>query len=55
MLTLPGQEVVYMPINVTKAPFDDIKVREAAALAINQKEILRRRLWRRRARWPTPS
>jgi peptide/nickel transport system substrate-binding protein len=39
-LTLPGQEVVYMPINVTKAPFDDIKVREAAAFAINQQEIL---------------
>jgi peptide/nickel transport system substrate-binding protein len=39
-LTLPGQEVVYMPINVTKAPFDDIKVREAVAFAINQQEIL---------------
>jgi peptide/nickel transport system substrate-binding protein len=39
-LTLPGQEVVYMPINVTKAPFTDIKVREAAAFAINQQEIL---------------
>ncbi len=39
-LTLPGLEVVYMPINVTKAPFDDINVRQAAALAINQKEIL---------------
>ncbi|MGB8811567.1 MAG: ABC transporter substrate-binding protein [Paracoccaceae bacterium] len=39
-LTLPGQEVVYMPINVTKAPFDDIKVRQAAAFAINQPEIL---------------
>jgi peptide/nickel transport system substrate-binding protein len=39
-LTLPGQEVVYMPMNVTKAPFTDIKVRQAAALAINQEEIL---------------
>ncbi len=39
-LTLPGQEVVYMPFNVTKAPFDDIKVRQAAALAVNQQEIL---------------
>lgn len=29
-----------MPINVTKAPLDDIKVRQATALAINQKEIL---------------
>lgn len=36
----PGQEVFYMPINVTKAPFTDIKLREAAALAINQGEIL---------------
>ncbi len=39
-LTLPGLEVVYMPINVTKAPFDDIKVREAVAFAVNQQEIL---------------
>jgi peptide/nickel transport system substrate-binding protein len=37
---MPGQDVWYMPINVTKAPFDDIKVREAAAKAINQEEIL---------------
>lgn len=40
ILTLPGQDVYYMPINVTKAPFDDIRVREAAAKAINQEEIL---------------
>ncbi|MCB6179073.1 ABC transporter substrate-binding protein [Rhodobacter sp. Har01] len=40
VLTLPGQDVWYMPINVTKAPFDDILVREAAAKAINQDEIL---------------
>jgi peptide/nickel transport system substrate-binding protein len=40
ILTMPGQDVWYMPINVTKAPFDDIKVREAAAKAINQEEIL---------------
>ncbi|MFV0303488.1 MAG: ABC transporter substrate-binding protein [Paracoccus sp. (in: a-proteobacteria)] len=37
----PGQEVYYMPINVTKEPFTDIRVREAAALAINQEEILK--------------
>lgn len=37
----PGQEVYYMPINVTKEPFTDIRVREAAALAINQDEILK--------------
>lgn len=40
VLTIPGRELVYMVTNVTKAPFTDIKVREAAALAINQKEIL---------------
>jgi peptide/nickel transport system substrate-binding protein len=40
VLTMPGQDVWYMPINVTKAPFDDIRVREAAAKAINQEEIL---------------
>lgn len=37
---IPGQEVFYMPINVTKEPFTDIRVRQAAALAINQPEIL---------------
>ena len=40
VLTLPGQEVIYMPMNVTKEPFTDIRVREAAALAVNQQEIL---------------
>ena len=40
VLTLPGSDVAYMPINVTQAPFDDIKVREATAFAINQKEIV---------------
>jgi peptide/nickel transport system substrate-binding protein len=38
--SMPGLDVMYMPINVTSAPFTDIKVREATALAINQKEIL---------------
>ncbi len=37
---LPGTEVFYMPINTTVAPFDDIKVREAVALAVNQREIM---------------
>ncbi|MCC0065233.1 MAG: ABC transporter substrate-binding protein [Defluviimonas sp.] len=37
---MPGQEVFYMAINVAKDPFTDLKVRQAAALAINQKEIL---------------
>ncbi|MDO6964551.1 ABC transporter substrate-binding protein [Rhizobium alvei] len=40
VLTRPGQDVYYMPINVTKEPFTDIKVREAVSKAINQKEIL---------------
>jgi peptide/nickel transport system substrate-binding protein len=40
VLTTPGLDVAYMPINVTSEPFTDIKVREATALAINQKEIL---------------
>ncbi|PZQ94592.1 MAG: 4-phytase [Cereibacter sphaeroides] len=38
---IPGQEVYYMPINVTKEPFTDLKVREAAAYAVNQDEILK--------------
>ncbi|QCO54661.1 ABC transporter substrate-binding protein [Pseudorhodobacter turbinis] len=40
MLELPGTDLIYMPINVTKAPFDNIKVREGVAFAINQKEII---------------
>jgi peptide/nickel transport system substrate-binding protein len=39
LVTLPGTEVMYMPINTSVAPFTDIKVREAVALAVNQKEI----------------
>jgi peptide/nickel transport system substrate-binding protein len=31
---------MYMPINTSVAPFTDIKVREAVALAVNQKEIM---------------
>jgi len=37
---LPGQEVFYMAINVTKEPFTDIRLREAVSYAINQQEIL---------------
>ena len=40
VVTLPGTELFYMPINTSSAPFDDIKVREAVAFAVNQKEIL---------------
>lgn len=38
--TLPGTGIFYMPINTTVEPFTDISVRQAAALAVNQKEIL---------------
>lgn len=40
VVTLPGAELFYMPMNVTVAPFDDILVREATAFAIDQQEIL---------------
>lgn len=40
LVSLPGSDVMYMPINTTSDPFTDVKVRQAAALAINQKEIL---------------
>lgn len=40
VITTPATDVVYMPINVTSEPFTDIKVREATALAVNQKQIL---------------
>lgn len=39
-LNLPGLVVMYMPINTSVEPFTDIRVREATALAVNQKEIL---------------
>lgn len=39
LVTIPGTQVMYMPINTSVAPFTDIRVREAVALAINQKEI----------------
>ena len=40
VVTMPGTEVFYMPMNTSVAPLTDIKVREAMALAVNQKEIL---------------
>jgi len=40
VVTMPGTEVFYMPINTSVAPLTDIKVREAIALAVNQKEIM---------------
>ncbi len=44
-LTLRGREINYLAINVAKAPFTNICVRQAAALAINQTEILDRALF----------
>ena len=39
VVTLPGLDVAYMPINTSKEPLTDIKVREGIAFAINQKQI----------------
>ncbi len=40
VMTKAGLVVMYMAINTSVDPFTDIKVRQAAALAVNQKEIL---------------
>jgi peptide/nickel transport system substrate-binding protein len=40
IITIPGTGINYMPINTSVAPFTDIKVRQATALAIDQKAIL---------------
>ncbi len=40
VITMAGTGISYMPINATSAPFDDIRVRQATALAVNQKSIL---------------
>jgi peptide/nickel transport system substrate-binding protein len=40
VIQMPGTGINYMPINVTAPPFDDIKVREATGLAINQEAIV---------------
>jgi peptide/nickel transport system substrate-binding protein len=39
LMTMPDLEIYYMVMNVTAAPFDDIRVRQAAALAVNQQAI----------------
>ncbi|MEX1663427.1 ABC transporter substrate-binding protein [Thioclava sp. 15-R06ZXC-3] len=41
VIQMPGTGIDYMPINVTSAPFDDIRVREATVLAINQDAIVK--------------
>jgi len=40
VIQMPGTGINYMPINVTSAPFDDIMVREATGLAVNQEAIV---------------
>jgi len=40
VIEMPGLGIKYMPINVTAPPFDDILVREATALAVDQESIL---------------
>jgi peptide/nickel transport system substrate-binding protein len=40
IIQMPGTGISYMPINVTSAPFDDIRVREATVHAINQDTIV---------------
>ncbi|NSX53767.1 ABC transporter substrate-binding protein [Parasulfitobacter algicola] len=40
VIQMPGTGINYMPINVTAPPFDDIKVRQATGLAINQEAIV---------------
>ncbi|MGB3555285.1 MAG: ABC transporter substrate-binding protein [Jannaschia sp.] len=40
VIQMPGTGISYMPINVTAPPFDDILVREATGLAIDQEAIV---------------
>lgn len=40
VIQMPGTGISYMPINVTSPPFDDIRVREATGLAIDQPAIV---------------
>jgi peptide/nickel transport system substrate-binding protein len=40
IIQAPGTGIVYMPINVTSAPFDNPLVREATGLAIDQEGIV---------------
>jgi peptide/nickel transport system substrate-binding protein len=40
VIQMPGTGIIYMPINVTSAPFDDPLVREATGLAIDQDGIV---------------
>jgi peptide/nickel transport system substrate-binding protein len=40
IIQMPGTGINYMPINVTAPPFDDILVREATTMAIDQDSIV---------------
>ncbi|WP_227268424.1 ABC transporter substrate-binding protein [Roseobacter weihaiensis] len=40
VIQMPGTGISYMPINVTAPPFDDIRVRQATSMAIDQDSIV---------------
>jgi peptide/nickel transport system substrate-binding protein len=40
VIQMPGTGISYMPINVTAPPFDNIRVREATGLAVDQAAIV---------------
>lgn len=40
IIQMPGVGIIYMPINVTSAPFDDILVRQATTMAVDQDSIV---------------
>lgn len=40
IIQMPGVGIIYMPINTTAAPFDDILVRQATTMAIDQDSIV---------------
>jgi peptide/nickel transport system substrate-binding protein len=40
VIQMPGTGINYMPINVTAPPFDDIRVRQATGMAVNQEAIV---------------
>ena len=48
IVTLPGTEIIYMPINTSVEPFTDINVRQATALAVNSEGDHRQPLRRSR-------
>lgn len=41
LLTMPQEQVNYMPLNVTQAPFNKVKVRQAIEYAIDKQKIVK--------------